>query len=111
MSKIFYDHLLIFEKVENEIKNKVQSSEEREELWNIVDEIIHQHVLISILDKLPEEHHNDYLEKFYSCPHSSGLITYLNEKIEEDIEKIISQRLTILENEILEAIKSLNNEL
>src|SRR4030042_633518 len=106
MSKIFYDHLVVFEEIDLEIKRSVKVSEEKEELWKLIDEIVHHHVIITILDKLPREHHMDFLEKYHSFPHDTGLIDYLNEKISEDIEKVISEKIRGLEKEILEIIRA-----
>jgi hypothetical protein len=104
MSKIFYDHLIVFREVDLVIKKTAQVPEEKEELWKLVDEIVHNHVLICILEKLPQEHHLDFLEKFHSSPYDTSHIVYLNEKIGEDIEKIITDRLVTLEKEILKEI-------
>jgi hypothetical protein len=105
MSKIFYDHLIVFQEIDLEIKRNIQRSEDREELWKIVDEIIHHHVLVCILDKLPDKDHSDFLEKFHSSPHDTGLIVDLNKKTGEDIEKIIQERMKILEKELIKEIR------
>lgn len=105
MSKIFYDHLIVLEEVEAEIKKTAETSEEREELWQLVDEIIHHRVLGSILDKLPGEHHGEFLEKFHKAPHDESLIDYLKEKIGENIEEVIRQEMGDLAYEILEEIR------
>ena len=39
MSKLFFDHLIKLDEVEVEIKKVTKTQEEREELWQIVDEI------------------------------------------------------------------------
>ncbi|MGB6882108.1 MAG: hypothetical protein WBD86_02315, partial [Microgenomates group bacterium] len=65
MSKIFYDHLIVFEEVDRYIKDTVETHEERDELWQIVDEIVHHRVLGCVLDKLPKEHHEEFLGKFH----------------------------------------------
>jgi len=70
MSKLFYDHLLYLEEVEIEIKNRASSKEEKEELWGLVDEIISHKVLEKVLDKLPRESHEEFLELFHKSPHS-----------------------------------------
>jgi len=104
MTKLFFDNLVAFEEIEVFIKDSASSEEEREELWKIVDEMVHQHVLTCILEKLPNEHHFAFLEKFYSCPYDAKLIDYLNEKIKDDVEKIIKEKINILEKEILKTI-------
>ena len=112
MSKIFYDHLIILEEVETEIKNISETSEEKEELWRLVDEIIHHRVIISILDRLPLEHHHEFLSKFHEAPHHEGHLQFLNQlalfkEEEENIEQVIKTEINNLEKEILREIKSL----
>ena len=89
MSRIFYDYLISLEKIEIEIKKTVELPEEREELWQIVDEILHHRIISVILDKLPQEHHLEFLENFHSAPHAESHINYLSERVVEDIEELI----------------------
>jgi hypothetical protein len=105
MSKLFYDHLIVIEEVEAEIKNIAESPEEREELWQIVDEIIHMRMLELFLNKLSEEHHDEFLEKFHKRPHDESLLGYLKEKINEDVEEFVKKEIKLLEKEILRDIK------
>ncbi|KKR30581.1 hypothetical protein A2715_00155 [Candidatus Woesebacteria bacterium RIFCSPHIGHO2_01_FULL_39_32] len=105
MSNIFYDHLIILTEVETEIKNVTESPEEKEELWNLVDEIIHHRILGLILDALPREHHEEFLIRFHQAPHDERHLKYLNEKTEKDIEEVIREEIKMLEKEILEQIR------
>lgn len=106
MSKIFYDHLIILTEVETEIKSMAESEEERHELWQIVDEIIHHRVLGCIMDKLPHGYHDEFLERFHKTPHDESLIDYLKEKINEDVEVFIRKEINKLEKEIISEIKN-----
>jgi hypothetical protein len=106
MSKIFYDHLIILEEVEVYIDRVAKTSEEKEELWRLIDEIIHHRVLTSILEKLPEEHHNHFLKKFFTKPFDDNLIPYLNEKINEDVEAFITSEIDSLSDELLQLVES-----
>ena len=106
MSKVFYDHIIILEEVEVEINNSVESEEERHELWQIVDEIVHNRVLEFLLDKLDCEHHDHFLEQFHEKPHEESLLDYLNERIEGEIEELIGQELESLSSEILRGLKT-----
>lgn len=106
MSKIFYDHLIIIEKIDYIIKNSTESSEEKEELWKLVDEIIHHRVLACILDNLPEGYHKEFLERFHLAPHDESHTLYLKEKTGEDIEKIIRGEVKELEKELLSLVKA-----
>lgn len=105
MSKVFYDHLIVLEEVEDEIKSSTETHEEREELYQIIDEIIHHRILGVILQHLPEKHHPTFLEKFHETPHDYGLMEYLNKKVEKNIEEIIKQEIGDLAYEILQDIR------
>ena len=106
MSKLFYDHLIVLTEVESAIKAQAETEEERHELWQIVDEIIHLRMLELFLNRLAEKHHDEFLEKFHKRPHDESLIDYLNEKIGENIEDIILQELGDFSYELLGEIKS-----
>ena len=110
MSKIFYDHLVILEEVDTEIKSIAEFPEEKEELWKLVDEIVHHRVMISILDKLPIEHHEEFLTRFHEAPHHDSHIDFLNDKLEENIENIIKKEIKSLEVELLQEIRSLKGK-
>jgi hypothetical protein len=107
MSKIFYDHLVVFEKVDVVIKESTNTTEEKEELWKVVDELVHNHVLTSILEKLSDEHHDDFLEKYHTHPYDESLIDYINDKVEGNIEEVIQNGLELLEEEILREIEEI----
>lgn len=106
MSKIFYDHLIAFDDVAAEIKGIVETQEEKEELWEIVDGIVHNKVLEYLLDMLPGEHHDDFLDKFHRAPHDESLIDYLKEKANENIDELLKEEIGGLAYEILKEIKS-----
>lgn len=104
MSTVFYDYLIILDEVDAEIKASAKTKEEKEELWQIVDEIIHHRVMDVILSRLPRESHEEFLEKFTQSPHDKKLISYLREKIKDDVEKIIHEEIAELKKEILSEI-------
>ena len=104
MSKIFYDHLIILEELEHHIKSAAQTPEEKEELWNIIDEIIHHRVVGCVLDKLPEEDHYEFLDKFHQTPHDEELYNYINMRIDEDIEDAIKNEVADIKEELLEEV-------
>ena len=106
MSKIFYDRLLVLDEVDAEIKAKAQSREEREELWGLVDEIVHHKLMGCVLEKLPHEHHHEFLEKFEQAPQDEGLFTFLTEKVGEDVEAFLKEEINKLKAEILKLVKA-----
>ena len=106
MSKLFFDHLLNLDKLDKQIKKVTKSSEEREEIWLLVDEIVHHKALECILDKLPKDLHNEFLTLFHKSPHNQDLLFgYLKNKISENIEELLSQELGLVSDEILSEIE------
>lgn len=101
MSKLFYDHLLELEELNNYINEVVDTGIERDELWQLVDEIIHHRVLGCVLDHLPTDHHESFVEKYKTEPHNNELIVFVNERIEHDIEEKIRENIKIMEEELL----------
>ncbi|KKQ43406.1 MAG: hypothetical protein US60_C0002G0014 [Microgenomates group bacterium GW2011_GWC1_37_8] len=110
MSKIFYDHLIILEEIEVHIGNIAKTFEEKEEIWKLIDELIHYRVFNLILDHLPRDHNEEFIEKFHKAPYDGRLLTFINERTQQDMEKVIRQEIKLLENEILEEIKGYKNE-
>jgi len=103
--KIFYDDLIVFEELEVEINKVSQSKEEKQELWQIVDEMIHHKVLDLVLSKLPKDQHQEFMDKFLAAPHDESLFDYLNAKIGDDVEKLIKKELDNLAKEILLSVR------
>jgi len=107
MSKLFFDHLVEFKEIDKEIKKVAKTREEREELWVMVDEIVHHKVIGCILDKLPRENHKEFLEMYSQKPHDTEFIfAYLKNKVVENVEEIIKQEVDKLSVEILNEIKT-----
>lgn len=105
MSKLFFDQLIVLDDVENEIKRIAKTSEEKEELWLLVDERVRYQVMGCVLDRLPMQHHEEFLDKFQTAPYDEGLIGYLKEKIGENIEELIKTEIGGLAYELLEEIR------
>ncbi len=102
MSKLFFDHLLSLDTLDKEIKKIAKTSEEREELWLLVDEIIHHKVFEVILDRLPKDSHQEFLEMVHKSPHDGDyLFGYLKTKIGDNIEEILRAELGNITYEIL----------
>src|SRR5690242_2235582 len=97
MTKLFYDHLLSLTQIELVIKQNTSSKEEQEELWQLVEDMLHHKVIHIILDNLPREYHNEFLEEFSKAPHDEAHIHYLNDKTEKDMEEIIQKELATME--------------
>jgi len=106
MSKLFFDQLLVLDEVEGEIKKIAKTREEKEELWGLVDEMVHHRVLGCVLDRLPRENHEEFLEMFHTSPQDESLLGYLKEKIGDNIDELIRQEIGDLAFELLEEIRA-----
>lgn len=107
MSKIFYDKLVVLKDLEKIVKKSAKTPEEKEELWLLIDEIIHHKVMGCILDRLPKDSHREFLEMFNDKPNDeAALFSYLKEKIGKNIEELIQQEIGALSADLLKDIKS-----
>lgn len=105
MSILFFDRLLVLDEVDQEIKAKAKTAEEREELWGLVDEIVHHRLMGCVLDRLPAQNRPEFLARFNKAPHDEGLFKFLTEKIGEDIEEFLKKEIGLLKSEILHEIR------
>ena len=101
MSILFYDRLVVLKGLDKRIKKLTSASEERQELWQMVEEIIHHKVLGCCLTHLPHEHHHEFLEMFHNTPHDKKLLKYLNDKTKKDMKKVIKEEINKLTQDLL----------
>ena len=93
--------------IEKQIKKVAKSATEREELWLLVDEIVHHKVMGCILDKLPHEHHEEFLQIFHKSPHDTELIfEYLRIKAGHNVEESIKKEIDSLTSELISDLET-----
>lgn len=102
---MFFDHLLDLSDLEKVINKSVETKEERDEIWSLVDEIVHHRVLESILDTLHKDHHEEFIMRMKKAPYDESIIEYLSLKVKRDIGEVIKQELGKLTYELLVDIK------
>lgn len=100
MSKIFFDHLISIEEVGVYIDGVSTSHEEKEELWNLVDEFVNHKIISSILSELDEASHDEFLNMFLDRPYDVGIIDYLNEKLTFPLESLVSDKMKMIISEL-----------
>lgn len=100
MSILFFDKLIILDKVEKKIKRMSSTSEEKQEFFQYVEEIIHHKVIGCCLDHLPKDNHSEFLEKLHKSPYDEKLLTYLDEKTKKDMKKIIKNEIKDLTKDL-----------
>lgn len=101
---IFYDYLIDLEILAKKVNSSLESTEEKEEMWQLIDEMIHHRVVGCILDRLPSEHHNEFIGRLTDEPYNSKLVGYLVERIGDDIEELIRKEVGTIEEELLSQI-------
>lgn len=106
MSKLFYDHLIEFEEVEIELKKLELTREERHELERLIDSMVHHKVVGRILTHLSAEHHEEFLDRYHKKPYDPTLLAWINQRIEDSVEKHVKQEIQELKKELLEDIRS-----
>lgn len=105
MSKLFFDHLIELKEVDKQIKKVAKTPEEREELWALVDEIVHHKVMGCILDRLPRGDHEEFLHLVEKSPHDEELLfSYLKVKVGHDIEEIIRAEIDGFSTDMLKEL-------
>lgn len=107
MSKLFFDHLIVLTEVDKKIKKVASSVEEKEELWGLVDEMVHHKAFDVILGKLPRDNHEEFLEMFHAHPHDEVMLfDYLKNKIDQNIEEILRAEFGDLAYEIIKEFEN-----
>jgi len=101
MSILFFDKLMVLNKLDYHIKKRYSSNEERQEIWQMVEEIIHHKVIGCCLHHLPKVHHNEFLDLFHKSPYDENILKFLSEKSKKDMKKIIKDEIKALTKELL----------
>jgi hypothetical protein len=91
--------------LETLVKKHIKKESDRIAIYNQIDEIVHHRVIGCILDRLPKEHHKEFLTKLTETPHDRSLLAYLVERIGTDVEEFIRAEAYLLGHELLELIK------
>ena len=107
MGKIFYDNLVKLTKVEEHINKIADTNEEKQEMWAIVDSIVHHKMMDTILQNLREELHQEFVEKFSKSPHDESHFDYLTKHIGQDVRTFLRFELERLTVVILEELRSI----
>ncbi|KKQ50506.1 MAG: hypothetical protein US95_C0032G0004 [Candidatus Woesebacteria bacterium GW2011_GWB1_38_5] len=106
MSKIFFDHLIEIEEIKIYIDGIVEDHDEKEDLWNLIDEFINYNMISSILTALDEESHSEFVTMFLDKPYDLEITKYLDSRLAvplSTLAKDIEKKMLYELSEILEA--------
>lgn len=101
MSKLFFDHLLDMSDIDKKVKKIVKNKDERDEILQMIDEIVNHRVMGCIFSQLPEECHEEFVAEFAKRPHDESLLSYVSERVTGDIEEFIQREIHVLADELL----------
>lgn len=99
--KVFYDHLIPWQRVDAYIRNLSLSPEERLEIVEIIEETIHTEVLIIIFENLPSEKRESWLVKFHAAPHDTTHLHFLCNHAHPQIEMKIKVHINAVLDKLL----------
>jgi hypothetical protein len=91
MNKLFWDRLIHFDELIHELKQLPFSSEEQEELIEMIDSTYHHHILEEILSALPKDEHERFMQMLAGRPDDEQILVYLVRFV-PDIEARIKNR-------------------
>lgn len=100
MSKIFYDHLIVREEIISELDLHELDSDVRNELEGLIDEILNHNVLNLILNHLPKDNHQEFIDRFVSNPSDETLLVFVEERVPVDIRSQIKNHSSKVKDEI-----------
>ena len=99
--KLFYYPLIKTKRISLELEKTGLQGEEYKEVLCLVEQTINTRALSALLNKLPEEKHEAFMEKLSQAPHSEELWDFFGEE-KDNAKDHLSQVFRRLEEEILE---------
>jgi hypothetical protein len=77
MAKIFYDDLIAWKTLAVAVEALGLTKEEQLEFSEHLEHIIHTEVLAIIIEFLPPEKHEEFVERFHAAPHDEQHFFYI----------------------------------
>lgn len=105
MPKVFYDHLVILDDIVIELDKYEIPLSDREEFMANLDELLHHHILDTVLLYLPREHHAHFLDRLGREPYQPSILDFVKEKTRVDIEKEIQHTVSYVKKKVLQDIE------
>ncbi len=103
--KLFYDHIIIIDEILQEVEILEIESSDKKLLRELIDDMVTHAVMTHILDLLPHEHHEEFLERFHTAPHDLYLMQYLEKKTNKNMHAEITGVGNRLKKEIRKEFK------
>lgn len=101
MATVFYDHLIDWESLEKALAMLELDREIQHQYLDEIEHTVHTEVLTVITEHLPEEHHEDFLERFHAAPHDPSHLHYIVSHGHPDVELAIQAKANQVIAEII----------
>lgn len=107
MATVFYDHMIDWQKLIDELDRLEIGGEERQEILEHSEHVIHTEVLLVFAAHLPNDHHHEFLERFAAAPHDMSHLEFLaahgsgdvSQKVKKRTEEVIAEIIADLREE------------
>ena len=106
MSILFYDHLITKSEIEQLIQECEEQENQKGKALQLVDDILFQGIIDSILEKLEPHHHKTFLSAVHERPYDPEIISYLKDHVGPDIEGHIREQADKLVKMIISDLRS-----
>ena len=103
--KPFYHKFISVDRLYVQIKKIGLAPKEEKEVWDLVESTIHTRTIDAILEKLPAEKHETFLEKFADQPDDETIVQFLKKET-TDIDVHLEKTFKDLEIELIADILS-----
>lgn len=100
-TRLFYSHLVDISDLLEILEKFNLTDIERDEIYTILDDILHHRIMEQLLSSLPSDHHATFLDRFASDPGDRELIEFLKLHAPEDPEIQIITTSKIVRQEII----------
>ena len=106
MSRVFYDHLIDWDKLTQSLDSLSVDGEDRIELIELIEESLHTEVLLVILHHLPQENHKEFIQRFHSAPHDESHLHFISSHTTTRIDDAIrAKSQEVFENLLIDFLK------
>ena len=103
MATLFYDHLIDWHRLEEVLRTIDLESEEREEVWEHTEHILHTEIFIVLVTHLPVAKHEEFVQLFHAAPHAETHLEFLK-KHGADIEEKVRRKSSEIIDEVLKEL-------
>jgi hypothetical protein len=93
--KVFFSHLLDTDPMIVLVEKLIEIEAERMEILDMIDSTLHHKIIHKLLDELPDEQHELFLEGYSKDPSNEELLVFLKQYVPDIESKISAESQTV----------------